>query len=178
MNMNFNKLTTSLQHALADAQSLAVGKSNPAIEPVHVLAALLAQEDGGASPLLQRAGGNVPRIHAALKTALNNVATVAQAGQVAASSSLTGLLNAADKESQSRGDAFIAPELLLLAMASDKGDAGRALRDNGISAAALKLAVDAVRGGEAVQSQDSDQQRGALEKYSLDLTQPAASSTP
>jgi ATP-dependent Clp protease ATP-binding subunit ClpB len=172
--MNFNKLTTSLQQALADAQSLAVGKNNPAIEPVHVLAALLAQEDGGASPLLQRAGGNVPRIHAALKTALNNVATVAQAGQVAASSSLTGLLNAADKESQRRGDAFIAPELLLLAMAGDKGDAGRALRDNGITAAALKLAIDAVRGGEAVQSQDSDQQRGALEKYSLDLTQRAA----
>jgi ATP-dependent Clp protease ATP-binding subunit ClpB len=172
--MNFNKLTTSLQQALADAQSLAVDKNNPAIEPVHVLVALLNQEDGGASPLLQRAGGNMPRIHTALKTALNNVATVAQAGQVAASSSLTGLLNAADKESQSRGDAFIAPELLLLAMASDKGDAGRALRDNGISAAALKLAVDAVRGGEVVQSQDSDQQRGALEKYSLDLTQRAA----
>jgi ATP-dependent Clp protease ATP-binding subunit ClpB len=172
--MNFNKLTTSLQQALADAQSLAVGKNNPAIEPVHVLAALLAQEDGGASPLLQRAGGNVPRIHASLKTSLNNVATVAQVGQVAASSSLTGLLNAADKDAQIRGDAFIAPELLLLAMASDKGDAGRALRDNGITAAALKLAIDSVRGGEAVQSQDSDQQRGALEKYSLDLTQRAA----
>jgi ATP-dependent Clp protease ATP-binding subunit ClpB len=172
--MNFNKLTTSLQQALADAQSLAVGKSNPAIEPVHVLAALLAQEDGGASPLLQRAGGNVPRIHAALKTAVNNVATVAQAGQVAASTSLTGLLNVADKESQSRGDAFIAPELLLLAMASDKGDAGRALRDNGVTASALKVAIDAVRGGEVVQNQDSDQQRGALEKYSLDLTQRAA----
>jgi ATP-dependent Clp protease ATP-binding subunit ClpB len=172
--MNFNKLTTSLQQALADAQSLAVGKSNPAIEPVHVLAALLAQDGGGASPLLQRAGGNVPRINAALKTALDNVATVAQAGQVAASSSLTGLLNAADKESQGRGDAFIAPELLLLAMTADKGDAGRALRDNGVTAAALKLAIDAVRGGEAVQSQDSDQQRGALEKYSLDLTERAA----
>jgi ATP-dependent Clp protease ATP-binding subunit ClpB len=175
--MNFNKLTTSLQQALADAHSLAVGKNNPAIEPVHVLSALLAQDGGGASPLLQRAGGNMPRIHAALKTALDNVATVSQAGQVAASSSLTLLLNAADKDAQGRGDAFIAPELLLLAIAGDKnngGDAGRALRDNGITAAALKLAIDAVRGGEAVQSQDSDQQRGALEKYSLDLTQLAA----
>ena len=129
--MNFNKVTSSLQQALADAQSLAVGKNNPAIEPVHVLAALLAQDGGGASPLLQRAGGNVPRIHAALKTALGNVATVSQAGQVAASSSLTLLLNAADKDAQIRGDAFVAPELLLLAMASDKGDAGRAMRDNG-----------------------------------------------
>ncbi len=172
--MNFNKLTTSLQQALADAQSLAVGKNNPAIEPVHVLTALLAQDGGGVSPLLQRAGGNVPRINAALKTGLDNVATVAQAGQVAASSSLTGLLNAADKDAQARGDAFIAPELLLLAMASDKGDAGRALRDNGVTAAALKLAIEAVRGGEAVHTQDSDQQRGALEKYSLDLTERAA----
>ncbi len=172
--MNFNKLTTSLQQALADAQSFAVGKNNPAIEPVHVLAAMLDQDGGGATALLQRAGGNVPRIAAALKTALNNVPTTSQAGQVTASSSLGALLNAANKDSQGRGDAFVAPELLLLAMASDKSDAGRALRDNGVTAAALKLAIDAVRGGEAVQSQDADQQRGALEKYSLDLTERAA----
>ncbi len=173
--MNFNTLTTSLQQALGEAQSLAAAHNNSAIEPAHVLAALLTQDGGGSSPLLQRAGGQVARIQAALQTAIKNLPTAAQIGHIQASSSLASLLNAAYKDAQGRGDAFVAPELLLLAMVSDKGEAGRALRDNGVSAAALKSAVEAVRGAEAVHSQDADQQRGALEKYSLDLTERAAS---
>jgi ATP-dependent Clp protease ATP-binding subunit ClpB len=172
--MNFNKLTTSLQQALAEAQSLAVGKGNAAIDGLHVLASLLAQDGGSTTLLLQRAGASLPRLTQSLQSALSRLPTVAQPGQVDASSGLVGLLNVADKDAQGRGDAFIAPELLLLAMAADKGDVGRVLRDNGLSAAALKLAVDAVRGGEVVHSQDSDQQRGALDKYSIDLTERAA----
>jgi ATP-dependent Clp protease ATP-binding subunit ClpB len=169
--MRLDKLTTRFQQALSDAQSAAVGNDNPYIEPVHVLGALLAAEDGGARSLLARAGANIARLTQALKDALGRLPQVqGNAGQVQLGRDTLGLLNLADKDAQKRGDQFIASELFLLALADDKGDAGRALRDAGVSKAALEQAINAVRGGESVNDAEGESNREALAKYCLDLT--------
>ena len=172
--MRLDKLTTKLQEALADAQSQAVGNDNQYIEPVHVLIALLNQEDGGARSLLQRAGVNVGGLSNALKGSLARLPKVTgTGGEVQIGRELMALLNLADKEAQKHGDQFIASEMLLLALTEDKSDAGKLARENGLTRKALEAAITAVRGGSNVNSQEGEGQREALKKYTLDLTERA-----
>jgi ATP-dependent Clp protease ATP-binding subunit ClpB len=170
--MRQDKLTTKLQEALADAQSLAVGNDNPYIEPVHLLTALLNQDDGSARSLLQRAGVNVNGLSNALKSSFERLPKVSGA-DVQVSREFVALLNLADKESQKRGDQFVSSEMVLLAMSDDKSDAGQLARENGLTRKALEAAIEAVRGGGTVDSQEAEGQREALKKYTLDLTERA-----
>jgi len=172
--MRIDKLTTKLQEALADAQSQAVGNDNQYIDPIHLVLALLAQEDGGARSLLQRAGVNVAGLTSALQHAMTRLAKVSgNGGEVQIGRELVALLNLADKEAQKHGDQFIASEMVLLGLADDKSDAGRAARDNGLSRKSLEAAISTVRGGASVSSQEGEGQREALKKYTLDLTERA-----
>ncbi len=172
--MRFDKLTTKFQQALADAQSAALANDNGFIEPQHLLSALLAQEDGGTASLLARAGVAVPRARTALAHSIAQLPKVeGQGGEITVSRDLNRLLNLTDKEAVKRGDEFIASELFLLALADDKGDIGRILKDNGLSRPALEAAVAAVRGGGGVDSQEAEGQRQALAKYTIDLTERA-----
>ena len=172
--MRIDKFTTRFQQALADAQSLAVGQDNPYIEPQHLLLALLNQEDGGTASLLSRAGANVAPLKETLKSAISRLPRVeGHGGEVNVGRELAGLLNLTDKEAQKRGDQFIASELFLLALVDDKGETGRLLKSQGINRKALEQAVDAVRGGQGVQSQEAEGSREALKKYTLDLTERA-----
>ena len=172
--MRFDKLTTKFQQALADAQSIAVGNDQQFIEPVHLLLAMLGQDDGGTTSLLQRAGVNVPPLRTALNQALGRLPKVeGHGGEVSIGRDLNNLLNLTDREAQKRGDQFIASEMFLLALADDKGEAGRLLREHGLQRRALEAAIEAVRGGASVGSQDAEGQREALSKYCLDLTERA-----
>ena len=172
--MRLDKLTTKFQQALADAQSLAVGHDSQMIEPVHLLLALLQQDDGGSASLLSRAGANVPALKAELDRAIDRLPQVeGHGGEVSIGRDLGNLLNLTDKEAQKRGDQFIASEMFLLALADDKGEAGRIAKQHGLSRKALEAAVDAVRGGAGVESQDAESQREALKKYCIDLTERA-----
>ena len=172
--MRQDKLTTRFQQALGESQSIAAGQDNPTIEPVHLLIALLAEEGGGTRALISRAGGNLPRLNQALKDALARLPQVqGGGGQIQIGRDLSGLLNLTDKEAQKRGDQFIASELFLLAAVEDKADAGRALRDSGVTKKALQAAIDAIRGGESVNDAEGEGQREALAKYTLDLTERA-----
>jgi ATP-dependent Clp protease ATP-binding subunit ClpB len=172
--MRFDKFTTKLQEALGEAQSLALGRDHQFIEPQHLLAALLAQEDGGAASLIQRAGGNPGVLKRELEKALARLPKVEGApGEVHVSRDLGALLNVADKEAQKRGDQFIASEMFLLAAAGDKGETGRLLKQAGVERKALERAVEQVRGGASVGSQAEEAQRQALAKYTLDLTERA-----
>ncbi len=170
--MRFDKLTTQFQEALGEAQSLALGADNPYIEPVHLLGAMLQQD--GPKALLARAGVNVPALQASVQQALGRLPQVqGTGGQIQVSRELGNLLNLADKEATRRGDQFIPSETFLLALADDKGDAGRAAREAGLSRKSLEAAIDAVRGGQSVNSADAEQQREALNKYTLDLSERA-----
>jgi ATP-dependent Clp protease ATP-binding subunit ClpB len=172
--MRQDKLTTKLQEALADAQSRAVGNDNQYIEPVHLLVALLQQDDGSARSLLQRAGVNVGLLNNGLKSALDRLPKVSgNSGETQVGRELVSLLNLADKAAQQRGDQFIASEMVLLALLEDKSEAGRLARDCGLTKKALEAAIGAVRGGEGVGSQDAEGQREALKKYTMDLTERA-----
>ncbi|OGV73427.1 MAG: ATP-dependent chaperone ClpB [Methylophilales bacterium RIFCSPHIGHO2_02_FULL_57_10] len=172
--MRFDKLTTKFQQALNDAQSLAVGNDNPTIEAQHLLTALLQQDDGGTVPLLQRAGTNLAPLKSGLQQAIARLPKVeGHSGEVTISRELNNLLNLTDKEAQKRGDAFIASEMFLLALSEDKGEAGRLLKENGLNRKALEQAIQAVRGGENVQSAEAEGSREALKKYTLDLTERA-----
>lgn len=175
--MRIDKLTTKFQEALADAQSLAVGKDQQYIEPLHLLAALLAQTDGSARSLLARVGVAVQPLAQAVDQAIARLPQVSGTdGQVQVGRNLTGLLNQADREAQKAGDSFIASEMFLLAACDDKGDTGRLLREHGVTRKALEAAIAAVRGGQSVGSADAESQREALKKYTLDLTERARSS--
>ncbi len=172
--MRFDKLTTKFQQALADAQSLALGGDAGFIEPQHLLAALLAQEDGGTTSLLARAGVAVPKLQAALKASIARLPKVeGTGGEINVSRDLNNLLNLADKEAQKRNDQFIASEMFLLALANDKGETGRLLKEAGLARKSLEDAIDHVRGGAGVDSQEAEGQREALAKYTVDLTQRA-----
>ena len=172
--MRLDKLTTKLQEALSDAQSLAVGNDNPYIEPTHLLTALLNQADGGAPSLLQRAGANLGGLSAGLKSALERLPKVSDTGgEVQVGRELGALLNVADKEAQKRSDQFIASEMILLAMTDDKSEAGKLVRENGLTRKALEAAVEAVRGGASVNSAEAEDQRESLKKYTIDLTERA-----
>jgi len=172
--MRIDKFTTRFQQAFADAQSLAVGNDNPYIEPQHLLAALINQDDGGTASLLSRAGVNVPALRTALKQTIDRLPKVeGTGGEVNVSRELTNLLNLTDKEAQKRGDQFIASELFLLALTQDKGETGKLFKQYGGTRAGLEQAVNEVRGGEAVQNPESEGQREALKRYTLDLTERA-----
>jgi ATP-dependent Clp protease ATP-binding subunit ClpB len=172
--MRIDKLTTKFQEALADAQSLAVGNDNQYIEPVHLLSALIAQQDGSARSLLSQAGVQVQALQTALKDAMTRLPQVRGTdGNVQVSRDLAGLLNSADKEAQKLNDTFIASEMYLLAIADDKGEAGRIAKQHGLTRKALEAAINSVRGGGQVNSQDAESQRGALKKYTVDLTERA-----
>jgi ATP-dependent Clp protease ATP-binding subunit ClpB len=172
--MRFDKFTTKFQQALSDAQSLAVGHDNQIIEPQHLLLALLNQEDGATSSLLQRAGVNVAPLKKALDAAIDRLPQVeGHSGEVSIGRDLSNLLNITDKEAQKRGDQFIASEMFLLALSSDRGDTGRLLKEQGLTRPALEKAIEAIRGGASVGSQEAEGQREALNKYCLDLTERA-----
>jgi ATP-dependent Clp protease ATP-binding subunit ClpB len=172
--MRFDKLTTKLQEALAEAQSLAVGRDHAFIEPQHVLAALLAQEDGGAAALLAKAAGNPGALRQALQQSLERLPKVeGTPGEVHLSRDLDNLFNVADKEAQKRGDQYIASELFLLAACGDRGETGRLLKQAGVDRKSLATAIEQLRGGAAVGSQADESQRQALAKYTLDLTERA-----
>ena len=172
--MRVDKFTTKLQEALADAQSLAVGNDNQYIDPVHLLAAMLNQDDGGSRSLLQRAGVNVGGLVNGLKSALERLPKVTgTSGEVQVGRELAALLNLAEKEANKHGDQFIASEMVLLALSDDKSDAGRVARESGLNRKALEAAIQAVRGGQHVDSQEAEGQREALKKYTMDLTERA-----
>ena len=169
--MRFDKFTTKLQEALAEAQSAALGQDQQYIEPQHLLLALLNQEDGGVSALVAKASGNVGGLRKQLAESIARLPKVeGTPGEVHVSRDLAQLLNVADREAQKRGDQYIASELFLLACAGDKGETGRILKAAGVTQAALEKAIEEVRGGEAVTGQADESQRQALAKYTLDLT--------
>jgi ATP-dependent Clp protease ATP-binding subunit ClpB len=172
--MRLDKLTTKLQEALSDAQSLAVGSDNQYIDPLHLLMALLNQDDGSSRSLLQRAGVNVGGLANQLKQAIDRLPSVTGAGgEIQVGRELAALLNLADKEAQKHNDQFIASEMVLLALTDDKSEAGRLVRDHGLTRKSLETAIQAVRGGSKVDSQDAEGQRESLKKYTLDLTERA-----
>lgn len=171
--MRFDKLTTKFQQALADAQSLAGRMDHQYIEPVHVLSAMLNDSESGAVSLLARAGVATNRLKPELENALARLPQVqgddAQ-GNVQISRALTVVLTEADKAAARHKDQYIASEWFLLALANDKSDAGRILRDTGLNAAALSDAIEALRGSQPVDSAEAEGQREALKKYTIDLT--------
>jgi ATP-dependent Clp protease ATP-binding subunit ClpB len=172
--MRLDKLTTKFQQALADAQSLALGRDHQMIEPQHLLLALLQQDDGGSSSLLSHAGVNVPPLKAALEQAIDRLPTVeGHGGEVQIGRDLTNLLNLTDKEAQKRGDQFIASEMFLLVLCDDKGECARLAKQHGLAKKSLEQAVSSVRGGQGVDNQEAEGQRESLKKYCIDLTERA-----
>ncbi len=172
--MRMDKLTTKFQQALADAQSLAVGRDNQYIEPVHLMAALLDQQGGTARPLLEKAGVQVPKLRSDLAGALDRIAKVeGSGGEVLLGNDLNKLLNVTDKLAQQRGDQFISSELFVLAACDDRGELGRLLKASGATRTNLEKAIDEVRGGAKVEDAGAEENRQALEKYSIDLTERA-----
>jgi len=173
--MRMDKLTTKFQAALADAQSLAVGRDNQYIEPVHLMAALLDQQGGTARPLLEKAGAAVAKLRSDLAAAVDRLPKVEGAGgEVLLGNDLNKLLNVTDKLAQQRGDQFISSELFVLAAADDRGELGRLLKASGVTRAALEKAIEEVRGGAKVEDAGAEENRQALEKYSIDLTERAS----
>ncbi|WP_295393134.1 ATP-dependent chaperone ClpB [uncultured Thiodictyon sp.] len=173
--MRMDKLTAKFQMALADAQSLAVGRDHQFIEPIHLMTALLDQEGGTVRHLLVQADVNANRLRSTLGEALDRLATVqgGAAGDVHVGNDLNRLLNHTDKLAQQRGDQYISSELFVLAALEDKGVLGTALREAGASKGAIEKAISAVRGGQAVNDPNAEEQRQALEKYTIDLTERA-----
>ncbi|WP_353176191.1 MULTISPECIES: ATP-dependent chaperone ClpB [unclassified Salinisphaera] len=169
-----DKLTSKLQSALGEAQSLAVGRDHNEIQPVHVLLALLDTEGGTVRPLLDGAGLDVRDLRNRLLKALDNLPTVGQAtGDVGASQALVRVLNLSDKLAQKRGDSFISSELFVLAALEDKSEAGTILKNAGATRDKLTAQIDKIRGGENVDDANAEEQRGALDKYTIDLTERA-----
>ncbi len=169
--MRMDRLTSKFQMALADAQSLAVGRDNQFIEPAHVMLALVDQQGGAVRPLLDKAGVNVDVLRSHLLKAIDGLPKVEGApGEVHLSNDLGRLLNVTDKLAQQKGDQYISSELFVLAAAEDKGVIGKALKDAGGIKGALNKAVDELRGGEKVQDANAEEARGALDKYTIDLT--------
>ena len=171
--MRIDKLTSTFQQALAEAQSLAVARDNPYIEPAHLLSSMLTQPDGPKA-LLERAGAKTPALKTAMDTAVAGLPQVQGSGQVVQPGrDLIALLQAAEKEAGKRGDQFVASEMFLLALADAKTDLGGIVRGHGLTRKALEAAIDAVRGGQTVDSAEAEGQREALKKYTLDLTERA-----
>src|SRR5690348_5973959 len=174
--MRMDKLTTRFQSALQDAQSLAVGKDNQFIEPAHGFAALLDQQDGTTRPLRVKAGANAATRRKDLDGAIERLPqATGTGGDVQGSQDLGRLLNVTDKLAQQRKDDYIPTELFVLASFEDKNTLAKLLKDAGASKAAVEKAIEQVRGGEAVNDPEAESKRGALEKYTIDLTARASS---
>jgi ATP-dependent Clp protease ATP-binding subunit ClpB len=172
--MRMDKLTARFQQALAEAQSLAVGRDHQFIEPVHLMLALLNQEGGTVRPLLEKAGASVARMRSELMAAIDRLPRVeGAAGEVHVSNDLGRLLNVVDKLAQDRGDQYIASELFVLAAFEDRGSLKNILRDAGAVRGAIEKAIDEVRGGQKIDDANAEEGRQALEKYTIDLTERA-----
>jgi ATP-dependent Clp protease ATP-binding subunit ClpB len=173
--MRMDKLTSKLQQALADAQSLAVGKDHNYLEPVHLLTALIDQKGGSLRPLLQQTGFDVVALRQGLDKLLSELAVVADSdGQINISPDLNKLFNLADRLAQKAGDQFLSSETILLAAMQDKGALGKLLNSFGVSQSALENAVKNLRGGSAVNNPEAEESRQALQKYTVDVTEKAA----
>ena len=169
--MRFDKLTSKFQMALADAQSLAIGRDHQFIEPAHLMLVLLDQEGSGMLHLLATAGVNVSQLRSKLEEILDHMAQVeGSAGEVHISRDLERLLNMTDKYAQARKDQFIASELFALAALEDKGELGRIMRLCNAEKKRLENTIDKVRGNQPVQDQNAEEHRQALEKYTIDIT--------
>lgn len=174
--MNIEKFTTKFQQALAEAQSLALGKDNQFIEPAHVLTALLNQQDGSVAPILTASGVNVALLRNELNTELSKLPQVSgNGGDVQISRQLLNLLNLCDKIAQRQNDKFISSELFLLAAMEEKGVLAQIMTKCGANKARLEQAIQQVRGGQTVDDQNAEESRQALEKYTIDLTARAES---
>ncbi len=173
--MRMDKLTSKFQLALQDAQSLALGRDHQFIEPIHLMTALLDQEGGSTRGLLTKAGVNVNQLRAKLGEALDRLPTVSggDAGSVHVSNDLSRLLNQSDKLAQQRKDQYISSELFVLAALDDKGTLGNLLRETGANKAAIEKAIEGLRGGQTVNDPNAEDQRQALQKYTIDLTERA-----
>jgi ATP-dependent Clp protease ATP-binding subunit ClpB len=173
--MRMDKLTSKFQEALADAQSLAIGRDNQFIEPAHVQLALLDQQGGSIRPLLVKAGANVNKLRSDLMAYLDGLPKVqGTPGEIHISNDLNRVFNVVDKLAQQRGDQYISSELFVLAAFEDRNLA-RVLKDAGAVRGALEKAIDEVRGGEKVNDPNAEEQRGALDKFTIDLTERASS---
>ena len=170
--MRIDKLTTKFQEALSDAQSLALGNDHAYIDPLHLLAAMLRQNDGPKA-LLERAGANVAAMSTAVENAVKQLPQVTGQDQVQVGPDLAKLLQATEKEAIKRGDQFIASELFLLALADSDTKAAKIAKDNGLNRKAMEAAISLVRGGKTMDSAEGESQRDALKKYTLDLTERA-----
>jgi len=174
--MRTDKLTSKFQLALQDAQSLSLGKDHQFIEPTHLMIALLDQEGGSARGLFTQAGVNVNLLRSQLGDALDNMPSVSGGGaegDIHISNDLSRLLNVTDKLAQKRNDQYISSELFILAALDDKGVLGKALKNNGATKDTLTHAIDAMRGGQSVDDPNAEDQREALKKYTIDLTERA-----
>ena len=169
--MRIDRLTSKMQTAFADAQSMAVGQSHNEIAPAHLLLALLDQQGSPLTPLIKQAGSDASRVRSELKKQLEQLATMEQHdGNVGVSQALGRLLNLADRDSQQRGDQYISSELVLLAALELKDDTSKALEAAGLDKQRLEVAVENLRGGEKVSDPNAEEKRQALEKYTIDLT--------
>ncbi len=172
--MRMDKLTSKFQEALADAQSLALGKDHQFIAPAHLMTALLNQEGGTIRPLLQQAGANLNQLRNGLSDELNRIATVSgTGGDVVLSNDTQRLLNLTDKLAQQRSDAFISSELFLLAIFESREPLQDLLKKVGVTKQALERAIEAMRGGDSVNDSNAEDQRQALKKYTINLTERA-----
>ena len=175
--MRIDKLTSKFQLALADAQSLATGRDHQLIEPAHVMVALLDQEGGASRHLLTRAGVQVNRLRSQLGERLDSLPRVSGAGgEINFSNDLVKLLNVTDKIAQQRGDQYIASELFILAALDGKGALADILKQAGANREAIEKAIDELRGGEQVLDQNAEENRQALDKYTIDMTERAEQS--
>ena len=174
--MNIEKFTTKFQQALSEAQSLALGKDNQFIEPVHLLAALLNQQDGSIAPILTASGVNVALLRNELNAELNKLPQVSgNGGDVQISRQLLNLLNLCDKLAQQKQDKFISSELFLLAALEERGTLNDILKKCGAKKEQILQAIQHIRGGQSVNDQNAEESRQALEKYTIDLTARAES---
>ncbi|GAA0790276.1 ATP-dependent chaperone ClpB [Marinobacterium sediminicola] len=174
--MRPDKFTSRLQEALSDAQSLAIGKDHNMMEPIHLLAAFLQQQNGSVAPLLRQAGADRMTLTARVGEALDRLPVVSSPdGEIRLSQNMARLFNLTDKLAQQRGDQYIASELVLLAMLDDKGDAGKVLKDCGVNRQSLENAINNMRGGDSVSDPNAEETRQALGKYCIDLTERAES---
>ncbi len=169
--MRMDRLTNQLQVALSDAQSLALGKDHNAIDPLHLLSALLEQKNGSVRPLLSQAGANIPGLREAIAQDLTNLPTVtSSAGDIHMSNDLGRVLNLADKLSQKNNDAYVSSEVVVQAMLDANTSVSQIMIDSGVSKQSLMNAIESIRGGEAINDPSAEENRQALDKYTIDLT--------
>ena len=169
--MRQDKLTTKFQQALADAQSIALANDNQIMEGVHLLAALLRDDDGSTKSLLERAGVQVTKLVKETDETLNHLPKVSGAGgNIQAGRELINWLNLTEKEAMARGDEYISIDMALLALTQDQGEAGRIAKRCGLTRKAMEASINEVRGGETADNPDSENQRETLKKYTIDLT--------